>query len=136
MKPIIISGDVYQDQRGCLTFNNDVNLYGVKRIYTIENNDLNFVRGWQGHKIEQRWLIVMKGSFEIEVINISFFEENLREMESAKFNLKSDKMDILYIPAGYLTSIKSLEVDSKLLLMSDYLIDEIQDEIRYPFYKQ
>jgi hypothetical protein len=132
MKPILIPGNVHQDQRGCLTFNNVVNLHGVKRIYTIENNDLNFIRGWQGHKIEQRWLIAMKGSFEIEVLNINFFEENLSEIEPTKFNLTSNKMDILHIPPGYLTSIKSLEVESKLLLMSDFMIGEIKDEIRYP----
>jgi hypothetical protein len=132
MKPILIPGGFHSDQRGCVTYNNDINFYGIKRIYTIENNNINFKRGWQGHKIEQRWFVVMKGSFEIEVLDIKYFEENIFEMLPIKYLLKSEKMDLLHVPPGYVTSIRCLEIDSKLLLMSDFLTGEVDDEIRYP----
>jgi hypothetical protein len=132
MKPILIPGGIHLDERGCITYNNDINLSGIKRIYTIENKDTSFIRGWQGHKIEQRWFVTMKGSFEIEVLDIKFFEENTLEMLPKKYLLKSEKMDLLHVPPGYVTSIRCLEIDSKLLLMSDFLIGEVDDEIRYP----
>ena len=63
--PKIIKGNSHSDQRGTLFFNNNYNALEVKRIYFIENNNVNFVRGWQGHKIEQRWFSVVNGSFKI-----------------------------------------------------------------------
>jgi len=40
-------------------------------------------------------------------------------------------MDVLHVPPGYVSSIQSQEKSSKLLVMSDYLLGEIQDEYRY-----
>jgi hypothetical protein len=104
----------------------------VKRIYSIENYGLDSERGWQGHKIEQRWIIATNGSFIIRVINIDFFEKSSLDIQPFEFTLESNRMDVLHIPSGYLTSIKALELNSKLLLMSDYMLNEINDEIRYP----
>ena len=55
MKPILILGGSHQDKRGVLKYNNNFDVTSVKRMYIIENIDTFFVRGWQGHKIEQRW---------------------------------------------------------------------------------
>ncbi|MGS0748828.1 hypothetical protein [Halpernia sp. GG3] len=48
MKPSLIKGGEFQDERGIINFN----ALGIKRIYTIENNSTEFIRAWQGHKIE------------------------------------------------------------------------------------
>ena len=74
MIPKIIRGNSHQDQRGIITYNNDFNASSVKRIYTIENHSTDFIRGWQGHKREQRWFGCMKGAFEISVIKIDDFD--------------------------------------------------------------
>ena len=132
MIPAIIKGDAFEDSRGKLTYNNVFNTSAVKRIYTIENYNLDIERGWQGHKIEQRWIIATNGSFKIRVINIDFFEKSNLVIQPFEFTLVSNKMDVLHIPSGYLTSIMALELNSKLLLMSDYMLNEINDEIRYP----
>jgi hypothetical protein len=131
MIPTKIKGDAHEDSRGKITYNNVFNTSAVKRIYTIENYNLDIERGWQGHKIEQRWIIATNGSFKIRVINIDFFEKSSLDIQPFEFTIESNRMDVLHIPSGYLTSIKALELNSKLLLMSDYMLNEIIDEIRY-----
>jgi dTDP-4-dehydrorhamnose 3,5-epimerase-like enzyme len=131
--PSSISGKSFIDERGKLFFNNDFNATEVKRIYIVENNKLDFVRGWQGHKIEQRWFSCMVGSFSIWVQPITNFEKDDQQREILEFNLNSNQLDVLHIPSGYVTAIKSLEENSKLLAMSDYNAGEIQDEIRFPY---
>jgi hypothetical protein len=70
MKHKVITGNHHTDNRGNLTFNNDFDASGIKRIYTIENQSTNIIRAWQGHAIEKRWFTAMKGSFEIKLIQI------------------------------------------------------------------
>ena len=43
MQPQIIKGNHHKDDRGTLTFNNDFNALGIKRVYTIENESLDFL---------------------------------------------------------------------------------------------
>ena len=68
MQSKLFKGERYEDQRGRLYFNNNFDSSIVKRIYFIENINVNFIRGWQGHKIEQRWFSAVCGSFKIELI--------------------------------------------------------------------
>lgn len=131
MIPKKILGNYHSDDRGKLTFNNSFDASAIKRIYTIENKDIDFVRGWQGHKIEQRWFSVSKGSFKIEVLDIQAIE-SCSEIIPLSFLLNDNNLDVLHVPAGFVTCIQALESDSKLILMSDYLLGEINDEIRYP----
>jgi len=70
----LLKGAKHRDQRGIITYNNDFDASQIKRSYTIENASLDFIRGWQGHKIEQRWFACMKGKFEIRVIEVDDFE--------------------------------------------------------------
>lgn len=59
----LLEGKRHEDVRGVITYNNDFEASNIKRIYTIENHSTDFVRGWQGHQIEQRWFVAMKGAF-------------------------------------------------------------------------
>lgn len=129
--PQIIKGNSHADDRGVLQFNNDFNALGVKRIYTIQNRDTEFVRGWQGHKIEQRWFSAVYGSFKILLIEIDDWITPSRDLKHHEFIIDANKMDVLHVPSGYVSSIQALEESSKLLLMSDYLLGEISDEFRY-----
>jgi dTDP-4-dehydrorhamnose 3,5-epimerase-like enzyme len=131
MLPKVIKGNSYSDERGTLQFNNDFNALGIKRMYTIQNRDTEFVRGWQGHKIEQRWFSVIQGSFQIKLIAIDDWDCPLPSLQQHQFILNSQSMDVLLVPAGYVSSIQALEPSSKLLLMSDYALGEIEDEYRF-----
>ena len=85
--PQIIKGNSHADDRGVLQFNNDFNALGIKRIYTIQNRDTEFVRGWQGHKIEQRWFIAVQGSFKIVLIAIDDWVTPSADLEQQHFVL-------------------------------------------------
>ena len=102
----------------------------MKRVYFIENADLNFVRGWQGHKIEQRWFSVVQGSFKIRIREVDNWETPSKNLAEEIFVLEANTFDILYVPKGYITSLQALEKNSKLMAMSDYSVGEIQDEYR------
>lgn len=131
MLPQIIQGDIHADSRGALYYNNYFNVSAVKRIYFIENRDSNFVRAWQGHKIEQRWFTAASGSFEIKLIKVDNWEAPSVNLEQLVFTISSEKLNVLHIPAGYASSIRALTMDAKLLVMADYLLGEIKDEYRY-----
>lgn len=129
---MLLEGKKHQDERGIITFNNDFDASQIKRIYTIENHSTEFIRGWQGHQIEQRWFAAMKGAFEIAVIQVDDFENPSKDLEIRSIVLKSDVLTYLYIPSGYITAIKSLENNSKLLVLADYALGKVKDEYRYP----
>ena len=131
MIPKIITGDSHSDQRGTLFYNNDFDALPIRRMYVIENENTDFVRAWQGHKIEQRWFLVCNGSFRIQLIAIDNWDKPTSNLEIITFVLDSKKLDVLHVPSGYVSSIQSLEQGSKLLVMSDYLLETIQDEYRY-----
>lgn len=129
---MLLQGDKYSDVRGTLTYNNAFDASAIKRIYTIENASTTFVRGWQGHQIEQRWFAAMSGSFEITVIVIDDFDKPSEDLEVEKYVLTADELTYLHVGAGRITAIQALEEDSKLLVLADYGVGEIQDEVRYP----
>lgn len=128
---MLLEGKSHQDERGIITYNNDFDLSQIKRIYTIENHSTDFIRGWQGHEIEQRWFACMKGSFEISVIIVDDFIYPSREVTIQKYLLKDDVLTYLHIPSGCITAIQAKEENSKLLVLADYGLGEINDEYRY-----
>ena len=132
MQPQLIKGNRYRDDRGNLTFNNDFNALPIKRVYTIENTSLDFVRAWQGHQIEQRWFSAVNGSFKISLIKIDDWENPANDLPIVEFILNAENLDILHVPSGFVSAIQALEDHSKLLLFADYDLNEIQDEFRFP----
>ena len=129
---MILEGKKHTDKRGIITYNNDFNASSVKRIYTIENHSTDFIRGWQGHKTEQRWFACMKGAFEISVIQIDDFDQPSKELTVMKYHLDDETLTYLHVPGGCITAIQAREPKSKLLVLADYAIGEIQDEYRFP----
>jgi hypothetical protein len=131
MIPKIIVGGVNFDQRGALYYNNDFDASAIKRMYVIENSSTDFVRAWQGHKVEQRWFTALQGSFEIKLIAIDNWDKPSIDLQINTIILFSNSMNILQIPKGFISSIQALEKSSKLLVMSDYSFGEINDEYRF-----
>ncbi|WP_228453891.1 WxcM-like domain-containing protein [Chryseobacterium fistulae] len=128
---MIHQGNKHEDQRGIITYNNEFDTQNVKRIYTIENHSKGFIRGWQGHKIEQRWFAAMKGKFEISVIEVDDFDQPSKELTIHKFMLDDQSLTYLHVPAGCITAIQAQEENSKLLVLADYKLGEIHDEYRF-----
>ena len=131
MEPTIISGGCSSDDRGTLLFNNSFDASEIKRVYIIENKDMDFIRAWQGHRIEQRWFSAIQGSFRIQLIAVDNWDNPSKGLVPITFIITAEKMDVLYIPPGYLSSIKALAEDAKLLVLADYHLNEIKDEYRF-----
>jgi len=131
MEPKLINGNCHSDQRGTLLYNNDFDASLIKRIYIIENESPQFIRGWQGHQTEQRWFSALNGKFKIQLIKIDDWEKPSVNLEVFTYLIDSEKLNVLHIPKGYVSSIQSFELNSKLLVMADYLLGEIKDEYRY-----
>jgi dTDP-4-dehydrorhamnose 3,5-epimerase-like enzyme len=130
-KATIVEGNKHADFRGSLYYNNEFDAKEVKRIYFIENKETDFVRAWQGHKIEQRWFSAVQGSFEIKLIEVDDWENPSKNSVIHTFILDASQLDILHIPKGCISSIQALEPNSKLMLMADYLLGEVKDEYRF-----
>lgn len=127
----IIKGCSHTDDRGTIIYNNEFNSKEVKRIYFIENNNLDFIRGWQGHKVEKRWFSAVQGSFKIKIIAIDDWENPSKTLEKHEFILQANSFDVLYVPQGYVTSIQALEENARLMAMSDYNLGSVKDEYRF-----
>ena len=130
MFPSITSGGNHLDSRGKLKYNNSFDASQVKRIYSILLNQKR-IRGWQGHKIEQRWFTAVSGRFNIQLILVDNWNEPSINLPKIDFELSSDSLDVLHVPSGYLTSIEAVEDNSILLVMSDHGLNEINDEYRF-----
>lgn len=93
METRIINGNHHADERGILTFNNNFNALGIKRVYTIQNTDCNFTRAWQGHEIEQKWFSAVSGSFIIRLIKIDLWENPSKDLPVSEFILDAENLD-------------------------------------------
>lgn len=131
MKSKLTIGNYHTDARGTLIYNNHLDLSEVRRIYFIENNSMAFARAWQGHKIEQRWFAAIRGSFLIRIIAIDDWDTPTVTLNQEIYTLKTEDFIVLHVPKGYVSSIQALEENSKLMVMADYKIGEIQDEYRF-----
>mgnify|MGYP006090570269 FL=1 len=130
MLPNIIFGGNHKDHRGELKFNNSFNMAQVKRFYSISLKKKH-LRRWQGHKIEQRWFTAISGKFNIQLISVDNWKEPSINLPKIDFELSSKSLNVLHIPSGYLTSIEALDDNSILLAMSDYGLNEINDDYKF-----
>ena len=132
MVPKLIYGESYKDERGELNYNNSFDLSQIKRFYSIVNKNTSFKRRWQGHKIEQRWFTAISGKFKVQLILVDNWKAPAVDLEKLTFELVNETFDVLHIPRGYISSIQALTDNSKLLVMSDFLLNEINDEYSFP----
>jgi hypothetical protein len=130
-KPFIIKGDIHIDSRGALRYNNDFQVKPIKRIYTITNSEDIIYRGWQGHKIENRWFVAVGGTVEIQVIEINNWQYPDIHLPIATYHLQNNGLDILFVPKGHITSIKCEDQNTTVLVMSDYSLGETNDNYKF-----
>lgn len=104
MNPELINGKIHSDNRGKLSYNNEFDASRVKRIYFIENAE-DFIREWQGHKVEQRWFAAVSGKFLVKLVKVDNWETPDEDLSVVRYELKSEELDILHVPAGFVSSI-------------------------------
>lgn len=128
-----IIGGVAKDHRGQIRFVNDFDMSLVKRFYIIKNTDLDLVRGWRAHKIEQRWFYVLSGTFAVDIVKIDSWTEVSRDLEVERKIIKMGDHKVLHLSPGYGTAFQAMEPDSELLVFADYGIENSKnDDYTYP----
>lgn len=130
-EPSLIRGNVFTDHRGSVMYNNGFDASLIKRVYIIENKDTEMVRAWQGHKIEQKWMTPVSGKFRISLIKIEDWENPDPYSEVQEFIVTAEQLNVIHIPAGFANCIQALEEHSKLLVMADHILGEVDDEFRF-----
>jgi len=115
-----IQGGIAQDERGAIRFVNEFDMSLVKRFYIIRNADTELIRGWRGHKIEQRWFYVLSGGFSLDLVKIDNWAKPEKLLPIQNIILKVSDMKVLNVPNGYATAFKALEQNSELLVFADY----------------
>ena len=126
--PKLIVGEINSDSRGTIFSNNSWDISKIKRVYKIKNINNKFVRGWKGHKIENRWFLCSKGNIKIFVVKISDLNRSSTESKIEEFDLTDNNMNTLFVPSGYATAIKQNIDDSEVIAFSDYFLGESNDE--------
>ena len=126
--PNIIKGDLFKDNRGKLFSCNQFDMSFVKRMYSIENTNSNYIRGWKGHKIETRWFFATKGSIIINTILISDLEKAHPLPLINTFKLNEDNLNVLEVPPGFATSIKQYSNGDRICVFADYELGVCDDE--------
>lgn len=131
-QPKLITGGKHIDERGQLDFINDFDMSAIKRVYFTTHFDIDVIRAWQGHKIESRWFICIKGSFKVKLVAIDDWDNPSENLRIDKYTLSDNEPAALYIPDGYVNGFKAIEQNSKLMIMSNYGLNEIvNDQVRF-----
>ena len=124
MLPKLINSADHIDTRGRLIFFNELNLEKVKRLYMIEHPDTEIVRAWQGHKKEEKWFLVTEGCFKVVIVQPDDWENPSSDLQVQEFTLQAKNNEVLHIPGNYANGFKALERGSKLMVFSDFSLEE------------
>jgi dTDP-4-dehydrorhamnose 3,5-epimerase-like enzyme len=131
-KPIFIAGNIHCDQRGSISFINGFSMDLIKRFYLIEPANCNIIRAWQGHKNEQKWFHVVQGSFKTVAVRIDDWNNPSSELEVYEYDLNMNPAGVLHIPGGFANGFKANEPNSKLMIFSDFTLQQsVDDEYRF-----
>ena len=129
-KPKLIEFSEFTDYRGSLFHNNDLDLSEVKRTYVVVNPKIYTVRAWHGHQIEEKWVVVEKGIFDIFLISFDNAKQKNNTKSVIKYTLKPNS-NILYIPKGFYNGSINTEENSSVRYFSSTSIEiSKQDDYR------
>ena len=132
-EPKILEGNIFTDDRGVLSFNNDFGFVGIKRFYTVHNHAQNFIRAWHAHENEEKYLLCSEGSFMVCVVKIDNFKNPSKTEEVKKFYLSNNGC-LLYIPKGYANGFVNLTKENKLIVFSNKTLKEsLNDDFRFDY---
>lgn len=130
-EPTIIEGGLAVDDRGQLSFANNLAGFEIKRFYQVHNHQQGFVRAWHGHTTESKLVWVIQGAIILRTISI---QDTIPPVHSPKFVLSFSKPQLLFIPKGYYNGFKTLTQDTSVMFFSNKTLAESKnDDIRLPW---
>lgn len=132
--PSLITGDNFIDERGLLSFFPEFDFLNVKRCYIVENFSKSLIRGFHGHKIEEKYALVSSGSALFKVVKMDSFPNPSKKNSLYGFTLSYRKPEILHIPAGFAHGFRALEQCTKIIFFSTATLSQSkQDDFRIPY---
>jgi dTDP-4-dehydrorhamnose 3,5-epimerase-like enzyme len=130
--PQLIKGGIHTDQRGRISFVNDMKFDAIERFYIISNSAENSLRAWQGHKIDNKYFYCVQGTVKVHYVKIDNWESPSKNLKVESMILSAAESNVLHIPEGYANAIESLEVESKLISFSTLPLDRTgEDDVRF-----
>tara|TARA_Y100000996_G_scaffold378131_1_gene330600 strand:+ start:62 stop:505 length:444 start_codon:yes stop_codon:yes gene_type:complete len=131
----LIDADLHIDDRGELIFCNNFDMNKIKRFYHITNFSNPFIRAWHGHKFEDKYILVTKGSTLAAAVKIDNWKNPSKSLKVETFALNDKKPKLLFIPGGYAHGYKTLLADTRLIIFSTSTLKKsIKDDYRYEAY--
>lgn len=134
--PSIIQSKISFDDRGELVHCNnfDFKKNKIRRFYIIENNQINFIRAWHGHKKEEKFIQILNGSIKVCIIKIDDWIKPSKKLKKITHIISSKNPSIIHIPGGYAHGIQTLKKDTRYIVYSNLSLREsLKDDYRYPF---
>jgi dTDP-4-dehydrorhamnose 3,5-epimerase len=127
-----IPGGKAFDDRGSLTFINDLDLTIFKRFYIAENHAQGFVRAWHGHKKEAKAVVVVSGSALVAAVKVDNWDSPSKDLKVERVVLSAEKPSALLIPAGYANGFMTLTESAKVMFLSTSSLEESAgDDFRF-----
>ena len=127
-----VTGGKAFDDRGSLTFINDLDLTSFKRFYIVENHARGFVRAWHGHKKEAKAVVVVSGSALVAAVKVDNWESPSKDLKVERVVLSAEKPAALLIPAGYANGFMTLTESAKVMFLSSSSLEESAgDDFRF-----
>ena len=131
MVPIFFESNSSSDERGTVSFTNDLNLQKAIRTYKVENSQLKTVRAWHGHKVEEKWVNVEQGEFLVCVVKVDDFTSPSKDSEIQTYKM-SPKDGFLYIPPNFANGAMNLTEDNAIRYYSSSTLEEsLNDDFRF-----
>lgn len=129
----LIQGANFSDERGGLNFFSDFDMSQIVRMYEISPNDTHTIRGWQAHREEKKWFYCNSGCFVMNLIKVDNFDSPSKTIIPERFILEACNPSVLEISGGYATGFKAQEDNSKLIVFSNFSLEESKnDDFRFP----
>jgi dTDP-4-dehydrorhamnose 3,5-epimerase-like enzyme len=131
VKPQVIPFKTFADDRGivygALT---ELQSRGIKRTYVVKNWSKGMIRAWHGHRQAETYMHVFKGAAKLAAINM----DDQNDPNNLVVTLTEYMPSVLHVPAGYFNGAMSLEDDTRILVYSTLLLDDVKnDDHRMPY---
>jgi dTDP-4-dehydrorhamnose 3,5-epimerase len=131
--PGLFQGGRHVDERGAVSFVNEFDFKGVDRFYWIKAAAPKLLRGWVGHRREQKWFTVVHGKALIAVVRPDNWEKPSQDLPVARFLLSAIDPQVLHVPPGHATASVNLDEESVLIVFSSGKIGDAKlDDFRFP----
>jgi dTDP-4-dehydrorhamnose 3,5-epimerase-like enzyme len=100
----------------------NIDLYGIKRIYCVENFSKGQVRSWHGHVGGATYLYCIGGSLKCAAMSLDNYDDLVEGVLTAR------TPRLFYIGPGYANGTMALTDNTKLIVMSTLSFVEVKKD--------